>query len=244
MSNRAHHLRTKPSVDSVVDLLAGLDDNQAEALLRDLNHTAPSNVPVAEALDLFEGPDASRTARRRTIFLKTVSNLDLRSPLAMNPPSPTTRTTTRQYVGGDVGRTLPVVEPAVPGRPRSAGSPDPAAQQYRGYRAYRRISRPWPAMASPSDVRDLLMAYLSGDSPSSASSSSAASLASGSPTTPRTVRTSPFCPMAGEAEDSPALDLLEPSPARARGALPGLAPVLPPAHDSMSGIFEVLSGGS
>ncbi|RYP18732.1 hypothetical protein DL765_003754 [Monosporascus sp. GIB2] len=236
MSNRAHHLRAKPSVDSVADLLAGLDDNQAEALLRDLNHTAPSNVPVAEALDLFEGPDASRATRRRTIFLKAVSTLDLRSPLAMNPPSPT-----RQRTGGDVGRGLSAVEPAAPGRPRSAGSPDPAAQQYR---AYRRISRPWPTMAAPSDLRDLLMAYLSGDSPSSASSSSAASLASGSPTPPRTIRMSPFCPMAGEAESSPALDLLEPSPARTRGAIPGFAPVLPPPHDSMSGIFEVLSGGS
>ncbi|RYP91740.1 hypothetical protein DL770_002181 [Monosporascus sp. CRB-9-2] len=243
MSNRAHHLRAKPSVDSVADLLAGLDDNQAEALLRDLNHTAPSNVPVAEALDLFEGPDASRPARRRTIFLKAVSNLDLRSPLGMNPPFPTT--TTSQHAGGDVGRTASDIEQATPCRPRSAGSPDPAAQQYRGYRAYRRISRPWPAMASPSDLRDLLMAYLSGDSPSSASSSSAASLASGSPTTPRTIRMSPFCPMAGEAEDSPALDLLEPSPARTRGALPGFAPVLlPPPHDNMSGIFEVLSGRS
>ncbi|RYP06218.1 hypothetical protein DL764_003310 [Monosporascus ibericus] len=241
MSNRAHHHRAKPSVDSVVDMLAGLDDNQAEALLRDLNHTAPSNVPVAEALDLFEGPDASRATRRRTIFLKAVSNLDLRSPLGMNPPFPTT--TTGQHAGGDVGRTASDIEPVTPGRPRSAGSPDPAAQQYRGYRAYRRISRPWPAMASPSDMRDLLMAYLSGDSPSS-TSSSATSLASGSPTTPRTVRMSPFCPMAGEPEDSPALDLLEPSPARTRGALPGFAPVLPPPHDNMSGIFEVLSGRS
>ncbi|RYP64766.1 hypothetical protein DL771_008620 [Monosporascus sp. 5C6A] len=240
MSNRAHHLRAQPSVDSVVDMLAGLDDSQAEALLRDLNHTAPSNVPVAEALDLFEGPDASRPARRRTIFLKAVSNLDLRSPLAMNPPSPTAG----RRAGGDVGMAPSTVEPAAPARPRSAGSPDPAAQQCRGYRGYRRISRPWPAMASPSDVRDLVMAYLSGDSPSSASSSSAASLASGSPTTPRTIRMSPFCPMAGEAEDSPALDLLEPSPARTRGALPGFAPVLPPPHDSMSGIFEVLSGRS
>ncbi|RYP39433.1 hypothetical protein DL767_002167 [Monosporascus sp. MG133] len=242
MSNRAHHLRAKPSVDSVVDMLVGLDDNQAEALLRDLNHTAPSNVPVAEALDLFEGPDASRSPRRRTMFLKTVSTLDLRSPLGMNPPFPTT--TTRQHAGGDVGRTASAIEPAAPCRPRSAGSPDPATQQYRGYRAYRRISRPWPAMASPSDLRDLLMAYLSGDSPSSASSSSAASLASGSPTTPRTIRMSPFCPMAGEPEDSPALDLLEPSPARTRGALLGFAPVLPPPHDNMSGIFEVLSGHS
>lgn len=56
MSAKSHR-RNRSSIDRVFELLADLEDNQISLLLDDLNHTAPSNVPVSKAIALFEqGP--------------------------------------------------------------------------------------------------------------------------------------------------------------------------------------------
>lgn len=219
MPNNMAYNDSRPSIDSVYKLLSGLDDNQAEDLLRDLNHTAPSNVPVAEALDFFEGPitdninndkagsnnDASsptspttRPARRRTTFLKSVSTFDLRSSRA---------STKNNNTSSEPEPPLPTTTTGSP-RARSASAvhhEDEEAQRrqkdqrFKTPRAYKRISRPWATLAPPSsggpDVRDLLMAYLSpGSPPSSASSFSPASSPSSSSCSSFSTADSPATP--------------------------------------------------
>ncbi|KAL2152108.1 hypothetical protein VTH82DRAFT_5292 [Thermothelomyces myriococcoides] len=53
MATKGHH-RKRSSVDRVIDLLADLEESQIALLLDDLNHTTSSNVPVPEAIRLFE----------------------------------------------------------------------------------------------------------------------------------------------------------------------------------------------
>ncbi|KAK3996609.1 hypothetical protein QBC44DRAFT_317213 [Cladorrhinum sp. PSN332] len=48
------HQRKRSSIDRVFELLADLEDNQISLLLDDLNHTTPSNVPVSQAIALFD----------------------------------------------------------------------------------------------------------------------------------------------------------------------------------------------
>lgn len=288
MPNMAAPDQPRPSIDSVYNLLQGLDDNQAEDLLRDLNHTAPSNVPVAEALDFFEGPadnnlSGTTRRRRRSTFLKSVSSFDLRSPSSPSPSS-------GHRPGGRSPSNLSPSEPtpplpgSSPPRARSASAvphEDEEArrqkdQRFKTPRAYKRISRPWATLAPPSsggpDVRDLLMAYLSGSPASSSSSpspslssspsSSSSSFSADSPATPRTPAGSSsfyspvmFSSMDAEPDAPPSLaDLLEPSPLRMpkkTAQTPRFAAVVPPplqlqrgGPDNISGIFEVLSGGS
>ncbi|KAK4164393.1 hypothetical protein QBC43DRAFT_50176 [Cladorrhinum sp. PSN259] len=51
------HQRKRSSIDRVFELLADLEDTQISLLLDDLNHTTTSNVPVSQAIALFEtGP--------------------------------------------------------------------------------------------------------------------------------------------------------------------------------------------
>lgn len=264
--------RRRPSVDSVYNLLSGLDDNQAEDLLRDLNHTTPSNIPISEGIDFFEHPEAAMAASaaswRRTTFVKAVSTFDLRS---CSTPERASRapSSALPHDDDDDDDVPPLPSP----RARSASAVHHSEEeealrqrrdhQYKTPRAYKRISRPWATLAPPSsggpDVRDLLMAYLS-DSPSFSSSSSSCSSSSSSadsPATPRSAAGSLFSPMivapSEDAEaDTPGLaDLLEPSPSRTkpRFAVPSRHPALQPCYggaggDSISGIFEVLSGGS
>ncbi|KAK7748500.1 hypothetical protein SLS62_008540 [Diatrype stigma] len=275
MPNMASADQPRPSIDSVYNLLQGLDDSQAEDLLRDLNHTAPSNVPVAEALDFFEGPadnnlSGTTRRRRRSTFLKSVSTFDLRTrnpssssnllPSEPTPPLPGNSTPRARSAS------------AVPHGDEEARRQQ--NQQFKTPRAYKRISRPWATLAPPSsggpDVRDLLMAYLSG-SPTSSSppsfssspSSSSSSFSADSPATPRSTAASPsFYPcmiasMDTEPDAPPSLaDLLEPSPLRMpkkTPQTPQFAAIVPPplllqqqqrGPENISGIFEVLSGGS
>ncbi|KAK4464755.1 hypothetical protein QBC42DRAFT_170524 [Cladorrhinum samala] len=59
------HRRNRSSIDRVFELLADLEDNQISLLLDDLNHTAPSNVPVSKAIALFEhGPKPNKKHER------------------------------------------------------------------------------------------------------------------------------------------------------------------------------------
>ncbi|KAL2172493.1 hypothetical protein VTG60DRAFT_5247 [Thermothelomyces hinnuleus] len=59
---KGHH-RKRSSIDRVIDLLADLEESQIALLLDDLNHTTSSNVPVSEAIQLFE-QHASKSRRR------------------------------------------------------------------------------------------------------------------------------------------------------------------------------------
>ncbi|KAK4223597.1 hypothetical protein QBC38DRAFT_487400 [Podospora fimiseda] len=57
------HVRKRSSIDRVFELLADLEDNQISLLLDDLNHTTPSNVPVSQAIALFD-PGNPRPRRK------------------------------------------------------------------------------------------------------------------------------------------------------------------------------------
>ncbi|KAK3898986.1 hypothetical protein C8A05DRAFT_18514 [Staphylotrichum tortipilum] len=59
---KGHH-RSRSSIDRVIELLADLEETQITLLLDDLNHTTSSNVPVTDAIALFEH-HASRPKRR------------------------------------------------------------------------------------------------------------------------------------------------------------------------------------
>ncbi|KAL2122282.1 hypothetical protein VTJ04DRAFT_2737 [Mycothermus thermophilus] len=48
------HTRRRSSIDRVIDLLSDLEESQIAVLLDDLNHTTSSNVPVSEAIAMFE----------------------------------------------------------------------------------------------------------------------------------------------------------------------------------------------
>ena len=54
-STQSHH-RSRSSIDRLDDLLAGLEPTELALLLDDLNHTTAGNVPVSEAIELFEPP--------------------------------------------------------------------------------------------------------------------------------------------------------------------------------------------
>ncbi|KAL2132835.1 hypothetical protein VTI74DRAFT_3234 [Chaetomium olivicolor] len=70
---KGHH-RSRSSIDRVIDLLADLEESQITVLLDDLNHTTASNVPVSEAIALFEN-HASKTRRRYGRSPSPVRNL-------------------------------------------------------------------------------------------------------------------------------------------------------------------------
>ncbi|KAL1840060.1 hypothetical protein VTJ49DRAFT_836 [Mycothermus thermophilus] len=54
MATTKGHTRRRSSIDRVIDLLADLEESQIAVLLDDLNHTTSSNVPVADAIAMFE----------------------------------------------------------------------------------------------------------------------------------------------------------------------------------------------
>ncbi|KAK3685204.1 hypothetical protein B0T22DRAFT_482192 [Podospora appendiculata] len=61
-----HHHRSRSSIDRVFDLLADLQDSQIALLLDDLNHTTSSNVPVSQAIALFD-PSSPKPKPKRNI---------------------------------------------------------------------------------------------------------------------------------------------------------------------------------
>ncbi|AEO62932.1 uncharacterized protein THITE_2107752 [Thermothielavioides terrestris NRRL 8126] len=62
MPTKGHH-RSRSSIDRVIELLADLEESQIAVLLDELNHTTSSNVPVSEAIALFE-QHANKPRRR------------------------------------------------------------------------------------------------------------------------------------------------------------------------------------
>lgn len=52
----ARRHRSRSSVDSLLELVHGLDDHEVHRLLADFNNTSEGNVAVAKAIDLFQRP--------------------------------------------------------------------------------------------------------------------------------------------------------------------------------------------
>ncbi|KAK4142318.1 uncharacterized protein C8A04DRAFT_13313 [Dichotomopilus funicola] len=60
------HTRSRSSIDRVIDLLADLEETQITHLLDDLNHTTSSNVPVTDAIALFDR-HVNKPSRQRSV---------------------------------------------------------------------------------------------------------------------------------------------------------------------------------
>ncbi|KAM7204730.1 hypothetical protein V8F20_003514 [Naviculisporaceae sp. PSN 640] len=264
MPPKSHH-RSRSSVDRVFDLLADLPENQISLLLDEFNHTTASNVPVTEAISLFD-PCANKPKPKRPFDpssapMKTLqAELERRNSRRISSaPSPIT-VRSKATPEPPAHQPAPVTQPHVPesppplepsDRPTLTLTPPESQEQERpktassqrsqsqGPRSYKRISRPF--LLSPTataELHQLLLAYFQ-ESPNSATST-----ANGSPVTPKaSPRFGLFSPtILQDMEDGPGLDLLEPSPTR----LP--APVFTagriskqPSMESMHSIFEVLA---
>ncbi|KAI0537823.1 hypothetical protein GGR58DRAFT_328602 [Xylaria digitata] len=223
MSRKSHH-RSRSSIDRVLDLLAELDENQMEALLREAESTVSGNIPVSKGIDFFERPGLIPTPTHppppapRRKFLTSLSprkQTELRRRLSKRAST--------QHQDPSAG---------------NVGSLDSIQSPKKTPRSYKRISRPifsLPAPAVTADLAELLAAYLLDAStvlPSSPTPSSTLS----SPNTPR----SPFSPRAQSEREGPEPDLLEPSPSRTPKTLDIFGgPVKGPTR-KISGIFEVL----
>lgn len=56
----ARRHRSRSSVDSLLELVHGLNDHDVHRLLADLNNTSEGNVAVAKALDIFQKPNSPK----------------------------------------------------------------------------------------------------------------------------------------------------------------------------------------
>ncbi|KAK4137717.1 hypothetical protein BT67DRAFT_119133 [Trichocladium antarcticum] len=257
MPTKAHR-RSRSSIDQVIDLLADLEDKQIALLLDDFNHTTPSNVPVTEAIALFEhqttnprrlsGRSSSpvRTLqaeleRRHSRRISSAPEPRPRPRTTSKPQAPRCPTPAKQSSDRPDRPSLVLSPPGLSERPESSNSSpslEPPRSRLRS-RSYKRISR--PMLLSPTataELHHLLLAYFS-DAPDSSTTT-----ATPSPTTPNTGCSflSPFSLLEPEPElISPGLDLLEPSPTR----IPTFPLPSTPARSlrtthSMSSLFEVL----
>lgn len=55
---------SRPSIDHLYDLVQGLDENELQELLLEINSSAENNIEVAKAIDLFESPKHRRRESR------------------------------------------------------------------------------------------------------------------------------------------------------------------------------------
>ncbi|KAK3308549.1 uncharacterized protein B0T15DRAFT_110450 [Chaetomium strumarium] len=265
MPGKGHH-RSRSSIDRVIDLLADLEENQIAVLLDDLNHTTSSNVPVSDAIALFEH-HTSKDIRKNTRSPSPVRALQVElerrhsrrisaapesGPRAkrasFQPPAPRQPTSL----------SLPVTQPTDrPGRsdytghndqslltlpsPTHVERPQPSSSEASssGFRprSYKRISRPtFLSPTATAELHLLLLAFFNGETPASATTT-----ATPSPTTPQFfgMSHSPFSSdFELEEPNTPGLDLLEPSPTRTPSFSSGRSIRTIP---SMGSIFEVLS---
>ncbi|KAL2020569.1 hypothetical protein VTK56DRAFT_8157 [Thermocarpiscus australiensis] len=250
MPTKAHH-RSRSSIDRVFELLADLEENQIALLLDDLNHTTSSNVPVSEAIALFEqhstkprrklGRSSSpvRTLqteleRRHSKRISSAPEPRPRAKTASQPPNtpqPTASPTPAKQPSAAPDRpSLTLSAPGPSERPKTSAGP--SLEEPRP-RSYKRISRPtFLSPTATAELHLLLSAYFS-DAPVSTTTT-----ATPSPATPSTgMSFSPFSQLEPEPV-TPALDLLEPSPTRTPSFASGRVIRATP---SMSSIFEVLS---
>ncbi|KAK4031781.1 hypothetical protein C8A01DRAFT_41767 [Parachaetomium inaequale] len=256
MPTKGHH-RSRSSIDRVIDLLADLEETQITVLLDDLNHTTSSNVPVTDAIALFEhhaskpkrrscrSPSPMRTLqaeleRRHSKRLsKRISSAPEPRPFsriaASQPPAPREPAAAppapvTQHFDRPHSPDCPALSlspPASVERPRSSAGSPPVFQP----RSYKRISRPmFLSPTATAELHLLLLAFFN-ETPVSP-----ATTATPSPTTPLFgFSHSPFTDF--EVEPStPGLDLLEPSPTRAPSFSAGRSLKAMP---SIGSIFEV-----
>ena len=251
------HTRSRSSIDRVIDLLADLEDKQIAVLLDDLNHTTSSNVPVTDAIALFEhhASKPNRKSCRSPSPMRTLEvELERRhSKRISSAPGP--RPHSKAYPS-TVPRQPPISPPVSPppeallfdrptesdraDRPSLAVSPPVAIDRPRtssgqppssGPRSYTRINRPmFLSPTATAELHLLLLAFFN-ETPVSPTTT-----ATPSPTTPLFgFSQSPFADL--EVEPStPGLDLLEPSPTRAPSIPAGRS--LKPMP-SIGSIFEV-----
>ncbi|KAK4157184.1 hypothetical protein C8A00DRAFT_40411 [Chaetomidium leptoderma] len=241
MPTKGHH-RSRSSIDRVIDLLADLEDNQIGLLLDDLNHTTSSNVPVTDAIALFEhhaskpkrkkscrSPSPMRTLqaeleRRHSKRLSSTPEPRLRSKTATSqspaprqlpaspPASPPATLLFDRPMSPDRRPALTLCPPASIERPKTADGPS------LGFRArsYKRISRPtFLSPTATAELHLLLLAFFN-ETPVSPTTT-----ATPSPTTPLFgFSHSPFSD-SGPEPHTPGFDLLEPSPTRTSSSSPG-----------------------
>ncbi|KAK4185185.1 hypothetical protein QBC35DRAFT_390075 [Podospora australis] len=268
MPTQAHqHHRSRSSIDRVFELLADLEENQIANLLEDLNHTTKSNVPVSQAIALFEhGPTKpNKKYERSSSPVRTLqAELERRhSKRLSSAPEPRQQQRSKrasllqhQQQQQQSTFTFPAVStdgssdissdfvrpasPASPPNPRDVERPRSASGPTPEFRArsYKRISR--PTLLSPTataELHELLLAYFN-EAPSST-----ASTATPSPTTPSTGFSHSLFSFGYEEPEPnvPGLDLLEPSPTRTPQPFFGFGGSggLKP-KPSMSSIFEVM----
>ncbi|GAP87621.1 hypothetical protein SAMD00023353_0900980 [Rosellinia necatrix] len=222
MSRKSHH-RSRSSIDRVLDLLAELDEDQMEALLREAESTVSGNIQVSKGIDFFERPGPVHTQAQpplspppRRKFLTSLS--------------PKKQTELKRRLSKRASTHQP---PSLDG----LGNPDSRQGHKKTPRSYKRISRPTfslPTHTDPADLAELLLAYLLDASVTLPSPRSP-------PAAPQSLSSSrPFSPCAQLENEGPGLDLLEPPP---RGAPKTLdifsGPVRGPVR-KISGIFEIL----
>lgn len=270
MPPKSHH-RSRSSVDRVFDLLADLPDNQISLLLDEFNHTTASNVPVTEAISLFDScankpkpkrPFDPSSAPMKTLQAELERRNSRRISSAPNPIAVRSRATPEPptHHPAPVASVAPVTQPAVPesppplepsDRPILTLSPPESQEEDRPKTASSQRSRSQgrrsykrisrPFLLSPTATAELHQLLLAYFQ---GSPTSATTTATASPVTPMaSPRFGLFFPtIQQDIEDGPGLDLLEPSPTR----LP--APVFTagriskqPSMESMNSIFEVLA---
>ncbi|KAK0652567.1 hypothetical protein B0T16DRAFT_406431 [Cercophora newfieldiana] len=265
MPTKSHH-RSRSSVDHVLELLAVLPEDDIAHLLDDFNHTTSSNVPVSEAIALFDPSKpkpkrlfrASSPVRRLeaelvrrnskrissapepTLRPKTASSPPASTATIVAPPSPPPSTSAAEPV------TTTEPEPFFfdrPSRPSLTLSPPNSFERPQTADASSPETRAWsykrisrPLILSPTAKAELHELLLAYLSDGA---DSATSTTTSSPITPNTASVlSPFRFIQSE-RDTPGIDLLEPSPTRAPRFGFGRGGKNP--ADNMSGIFEILA---
>ncbi|KAI1340996.1 hypothetical protein F5Y15DRAFT_38306 [Xylariaceae sp. FL0016] len=231
MPTKSHH-RSRSSVDRVMDLLADLDENQMELLLQEAESARASNVPVSKGIDFFERPMSTflptpipvQPAPRR----KFLTSLSPRKQSSLRRRDSKRRSTQQDPPTTPTAGPRITVETAKP----------PTKKATRTSRSYKRISRPifpLPTPAATQDLSEMLAAYLLEALPSSPATNSTLS----SPVTPR----SQIASYPAIEDDSPGIDLLEPSPARLPKTRDIFGNPMKQPTRKISGIFEVLNDG-
>ncbi|KAI0969745.1 hypothetical protein F4678DRAFT_438059 [Xylaria arbuscula] len=224
MPHKSHH-RSRSSVDRVLELLAELDDNQMESLLREAESTVAGNIPVSKGIDFFERPGMAPTPASPSLPGPRRKFLTSLSPRKQSELRRRLSKRVSQHQAASAANTA---------------NPDSLQSSKKTPRSYKRISRPifsLPTPAATEDLSVLLAAYLL-DASTALPSSSTPSSTLPSPATPRP----PFSSSSYTQPESkgPELDLLEPSPPRAPNSLDIFSgPVKGPTR-KISGIFEVL----
>ncbi|KAK4445727.1 hypothetical protein QBC34DRAFT_412575 [Podospora aff. communis PSN243] len=265
MPTKSHH-RSRSSVDHVLELLAVLPEDDIAHLLDDFNHTTSSNVPVSEAIALFDPAKpkpkrfrASSPVRRLEAELvrrnsKRISSAPepfARPKSATQPPAPTPKplpsapvtTLVTQADTESYPELQPEPEPQDRvSRPSLTLSPPDSFDRPQTADASLE-SRVWsykrisrPLILSPTAKAELHELLLAY---LAETPDSATSTATSSPITPSAASLfSPFGPIRTD-RDVPGIDLLEPSPTRMSQYTFGRGGKSP--AESMSGIFEILT---